>query len=83
MTIDEDGNPLICHPSLGLVFVVDADGVLKVRIMTALAGGKNLTDCTFGGPDGKMLFTMDSIEGNVQCVQWHCRGVPRSEDGKS
>ncbi|OGM46615.1 gluconolactonase precursor [Aspergillus bombycis] len=82
LAVDEEGNVFICHPSLGSVFVVDADGIPKARIVTAPGGGKNLTNCTFGGPDGKTLFITDSLKGNVQCVRWHCRGVPASRNVK-
>ncbi|BCR92892.1 SMP-30/gluconolactonase/LRE family protein [Aspergillus chevalieri] len=83
LAVDEEGNLFICHPSLGSVFVVDADGIPKARIATARGGGKNLTNCTFGGPDGKTLFITDSMEGNVQYVQWHCRGVPEAKMAKT
>ncbi|KAL4888038.1 hypothetical protein BDV59DRAFT_211552 [Aspergillus ambiguus] len=76
LAMDEEGNLFICHPSLGSVFVVDAEGIPKARIVTAPTGGKNLTNCTFGGADGKTLFITDSLKGYVQCVRWHCRGVP-------
>ncbi|GKZ68477.1 hypothetical protein AnigIFM60653_003408 [Aspergillus niger] len=75
LAVDEEGSLFICHPSLGCVFVVDREGVPKARIITAKDGGKNLTNCTFGGEDGRTLFITDSIEGNVQVVRWHCRGV--------
>ena len=83
LAVDEEGNLFICHPSLGSVFVVNSDGIPEARIVTAPGGGKNLTNCTFGGPDGKTLFITDSIEGNVQCVQWHCRGVPEAKVAKA
>lgn len=75
LAVDEEGNLFICHPSLGSIFVVDAEGVPKARIVTASGGGKNLTNCTFGGEDGKTLFITDSMMGNVQCVKWHCGGA--------
>lgn len=81
LTLDEEGNLFISHPSLGSVFVVDAHGVPKARIVSG--GGLNLTNCTFGGKDGKTLFITDSLEGNVQTVEWYCRGaakVLRSKD---
>ncbi|CEO59425.1 Putative Gluconolactonase [Penicillium brasilianum] len=77
LAIDEEGNLFICHPSLGSVFVVDADGVPKARIVTAPEGGKNLTNCTFGGDDGMTIFITDSMKGNIQCVRWHCKGAVR------
>ncbi|PYH29335.1 SMP-30/gluconolactonase/LRE family protein [Aspergillus neoniger CBS 115656] len=75
LAVDEEGSLFVCHPSLGCVFVVDREGVPKARIVTAKDGGKNLTNCTFGGEDGRTLFITDSLEGNVQVVRWHCRGV--------
>ena len=34
LAVDEEGSLFICHPSLGSVFVVDADGIPKARIVT-------------------------------------------------
>ncbi|KAH0335984.1 gluconolactonase, partial [Aureobasidium melanogenum] len=59
--LDEEGNVLICHPSLGSVFVVDKHGVPKARIVSG-SPGINLTNCTFGGPEGKTLYITDSLE---------------------
>jgi len=79
LAFDEEGNLFICHPSLGSVFVVDMEGVPKARIVSAEGGGKNLTNCTFGGEDGKTLFITDSMKGIVQSVRWHCRGAVRGK----
>ncbi|EAT90404.1 hypothetical protein SNOG_02192 [Parastagonospora nodorum SN15] len=74
LAVDEEGSLFICHPSLGSVFVVNADGTPKARIMSGTTG-VNLTNCCFGGPDGKRLFITDSLEGNVQYIDWHCKGA--------
>ena len=74
LALDEEGSLFICHPSLGSVFVVDSDGLPKARIVTGTKG-INLTNCCFGGPEGKTLFITDSLEGNIQTVEWHCRGA--------
>lgn len=74
LALDEEGSLLICHPSLGSVFVVDSDGIPKARIVTGTKG-INLTNCCFGGPEGKTLYITDSLEGNIQTVEWHCRGA--------
>jgi sugar lactone lactonase YvrE len=74
LAMDEEGNLFICHPSLGSVFVVNPDGTPKARIVSGTAG-VNLTNCCFGGKDGKTLFITDSLEGNVQYIEWHCRGA--------
>lgn len=74
LAIDEEGNLFVCHPSLGSVFVVDKHGIPKARIDSG-SKGINLTNCTFGGPEGKTLFITDSLLANVQRVEWHCRGA--------
>ncbi|KAF6813665.1 gluconolactonase [Colletotrichum plurivorum] len=74
LAVDEEGNLFICHPSLGSVFVVDSNGVPKARIVSG-TNGINLTNCCFGGPENKTLYITDSLEGNVQKVEWHCRGA--------
>lgn len=73
LAIDKEGSLFVCHPSLGSVFVVDKHGMPKARIESA--GGMNLTNCTFGGPEGKTLYITDSLKGNVQVVEWHCAGI--------
>ncbi|EUC49714.1 hypothetical protein COCMIDRAFT_83901 [Bipolaris oryzae ATCC 44560] len=74
LAMDEEGSLFVCHPSLGSIFVVNADGTPKARIVSGTEG-INLTNCCFGGKDGKTLFITDSLEGNVQCVEWHCKGA--------
>jgi sugar lactone lactonase YvrE len=53
---------------------VDRHGIPKARIVSGSAG-INLTNCTFGGREGKTLYITDSLEGNIQTVEWHCRGA--------
>jgi sugar lactone lactonase YvrE len=74
LAMDEEGNLFICHPSLGSIFVVDSNGVPKARIVSG-SDGINFTNCCFGGPENKTLYITDSLEGNIQTVQWHCRGA--------
>ncbi|KAK8049873.1 hypothetical protein PG994_011603 [Apiospora phragmitis] len=74
LALDEEGNLFTCHPSLGSVFVVDANGIPKARIASGTEG-INLTNCCFGGPEHKTLYITDSLEGNVQRVECHCRGA--------
>lgn len=74
LALDEEGNLFICHPSLGSVFVVDTHGVPKARIESGTRG-INLTNCCFGGHEHKTLYITDSLEGNIQKVEWHCRGA--------
>lgn len=74
LAMDEEGSLFVCHPSLGSVFVVNANGTPKARIVSG-TDGVNLTNCCFGGEDGKTLFITDSLKGNIQYVHWHCRGA--------
>lgn len=74
LAMDEEGSLFVCHPSLGSIFVVDSDGVPKAHIKSGTAG-INLTNCCFGGKDGRTLFITDSLEGCIQTVEWHCRGA--------
>lgn len=76
LAMDEEGNLFVCHPSLGSVFVVKPDGTPHTRIVSG-SEGVNLTNCCFGGREGRTLFITDSLEGNVQCVEWHCRGATK------
>ena len=71
---DEEGSLFVCHPGLGSTFVVDSDGIPKERIVSG-TDGVNLTNCYFGGPEGKTLFNTDSPEGNVQCLEWYCKSA--------
>jgi len=83
LVVDEEGSLFVCHPSLGSVFVVDKEGLPKARIVSGTEG-VNLTNCCFGGREGKTLFVTDSLEGCVQSVEWHCRGatgVPKVKSG--
>lgn len=74
LTLDEEGNLFICHPSLGSVFVVDQTGAPKARIISG-TDGLNLTNCCFGGPEHKTLYITDSLEGCIQKVEWCCKGA--------
>lgn len=77
LAVDEEGNVFVCHPSLGCVFVVDAQGLPRARVVSG-TDGVNLTNCCFGGPGNRTLYITDSMEGNVQKVEWHCRGATRA-----
>lgn len=74
LALDSEGNLFICHPSLGSVFVVNPDGTPRARIVSGTSG-INLTNCCFGGPEYRTLYITDSLEGNIQKVEWHCAGA--------
>lgn len=74
LAVDEEGSLFVCDPGLGSVLVLNANGTPKARIVSG-TDDINFTNCCFGGKDGKTLFITDSLEGNVQCVKWHCKGA--------
>ncbi|GAA6019811.1 hypothetical protein JCM10207_003705 [Rhodosporidiobolus poonsookiae] len=75
LTIDEEGNLFIAHPSLACVFVVDKHGIPKARIQS---GGERplVTNCIFGsGPnDRQRLYITNSLDGRIEYIDWHCKG---------
>ncbi len=81
LALDAEGNLFICHPSLGSIFVVDKNGIPKARIDSGTEG-VNLTNCCFGGPDNQTLYITDSLEGNIQTVEWHCPGALELQPSK-
>lgn len=60
LTLDEEENLFICHPSLGSVFVVDPSGLPKARIVSG-TNGVNLTNCCSRGPENKTLYITDIL----------------------
>ena len=71
---DEEGNVLICDPGLGRIFVLDKRGV-PVKQIKGPTEDAFLTNCTFGGPDGKTLYITSSLTGQVLKVEWRCKGA--------
>lgn len=73
MATDEEGNVFVAHSSLGVVFVHGANGEPLAKIETT--EGHGITNLTWGGPDGRMLYITESQRGIVLGVPWHCAGV--------
>lgn len=73
MTTDIEGNIFVAHSSLGVVFVHRANGEPFARIDSP--AGHGITNLSWGGNDGRMLYITESQEGVVLQVHWHCPGV--------
>jgi gluconolactonase len=73
MATDDEGNIFVAHSTLGTIFVHTKDGLPLARIL-ATSVGKGTTNLTWGGPDRKTLFIVESESGTVMTVQWHCSG---------
>ncbi|VUC30559.1 unnamed protein product [Clonostachys rosea] len=74
MATDEEGNIFVAHSTLGTIFVHDKRGMPKARITTQ-THGYGSTNMTWGGPDGKTLFVIESESGSILTMQWSCKGL--------
>lgn len=74
LAMDQEGNLFVCVPGLGRVFVVDRLGI-PLKSIQGPRPNAFITNCTFGGPEGKTLFMTDSINGLVLKVDWTCPGA--------
>lgn len=74
MAMDEEGNVFVAHSTLGTVFVHRKDGTPRARISVE-SSGKGSTNLTWGGPELKTLYIIESEAGSILTVDWHCKGV--------
>jgi sugar lactone lactonase YvrE len=70
--IDVEGNYYVCCTTDHCLRVIDRDG--KQIEVLAIDGPGLVTNCCFGGADGRSLFATDSIPGNI--LLW--TGLPHS-----
>lgn len=77
LTVDEEGNLFICHPSLLSIFVVTKHGIPLARIVPPVGHGTSVTNCIFGSTeeDSNRLYFTDSTVGRICYVDWHCKGT--------
>ncbi|PYH86682.1 calcium-dependent phosphotriesterase [Aspergillus uvarum CBS 121591] len=80
MAMDVVGNIFVVHSTLGVVFVHRPDGEIGWRIRWDAGAGKKMTNLTFGGPEGKTLFLVESETGTVLVVEWFWKGVLGGDD---
>lgn len=63
MAADVDDNILIYHVGFGAIWMFAADGAPIYRINSC--AGPAITNCAFGGPDGRTLYITESSSGHV------------------
>lgn len=75
LAIDDQNNLAICHVGLGSVWLFNAYGEPVSRIRAP--EGRAVTNCAFGGPDGKTLYITESSTGSVLTVSMPHPGQPK------
>ncbi|KAL1844880.1 hypothetical protein VTK73DRAFT_1626 [Phialemonium thermophilum] len=73
LALDVEGNLFVAHSTLGCVFVHRPNGLPLARIQSP--AGHGTTNLTWGGPDLKTLYIVESQSGSILTVPWHCPGV--------
>uniref|UniRef100_UPI003B521D23 SMP-30/gluconolactonase/LRE family protein n=1 Tax=Roseovarius indicus TaxID=540747 RepID=UPI003B521D23 len=63
MALDAEGGFVSCQPGLGRVYWFDRDGDLRGVVQSST--GRVVTNCCFGGNDGKTLFITEADTGNI------------------
>ena len=66
LAIDADGNLVVCHCGLGIVWVFSPLGIPLYRIHTPT--GLDATAACYGGKDNKTLFITESSTGSILTV---------------
>lgn len=72
VALDEDGNVVVAHPTLGGVWVYSRIGLPLHFIATA--AGEMTTNIAFGGPDNKTLFVTESKTGSILAARMDVPG---------
>lgn len=63
LAMDEAGNLAVCHPGLGVVWLFSDLGEPVARIQSC--AGPMVTNCAFGGSEGRTLFITESETGCI------------------
>ncbi|MGI2295065.1 SMP-30/gluconolactonase/LRE family protein [Paenibacillus sp. GXUN7292] len=71
MRCDTEGNLYVTRYGKGTVAKLSPDGKELGEIMLK---GKNVTNLTFGGPDGRTCYVTVADTGNIQCFEVDCPG---------
>ncbi|MSR58129.1 MAG: hypothetical protein EXS05_10685 [Planctomycetaceae bacterium] len=74
IAFDAEGNLLVALCGGGTLEVVSPQGKITASIPT---GGKNTTNCVFGGPDFQTLFVTDDDQQAVLSTRWGVSGQTR------
>ncbi|MFL9900833.1 SMP-30/gluconolactonase/LRE family protein [Paraburkholderia fungorum] len=73
LAMDEAGNLLIAHVSLGSIFVANADGEFTHRIVSR--AGRATSNVAFGGPDRRRVVVTESASGSLLSFDWTTPGI--------
>ena len=63
LALDEDGNVLVTHPGHGIIWVFSKRGIPLYQVQSC--AGDSTTNLTFGGPDRRTLYIVDSRANNI------------------
>jgi gluconolactonase len=74
VALDEDGDVVVAHPTLGAVWVFSRIGLPLHYIRTC--AGEMTTNIAFGGPDNKTLFITESRTGSILTARLPTAGRP-------
>ena len=74
VALDDDGNVVVAHPTLGAVWVFSRIGLPLHYIRTC--AGPMTTNIAFGGADNKTLFITESHTGSILSVRLPTAGRP-------
>ena len=72
VALDDDGNVVVAHPTLGGVWVYSRIGLPLHFIATS--AGEMTTNIAFGGTDNKTLFVTESKTGSILCARLSTAG---------
>ncbi len=72
LALDEDGNVVVTHPGLGLVWVFSKRGEPLYQLKSC--GGEMTTNVAYGGEDRKTLYITDSARGGILAAQMPVAG---------
>ena len=72
MAMDEHGNLVVAHASLGAAIVLDADGEPVSRI--ASCRGRTTTNVAFGGANRQSIYITESATGTILKADWSVPG---------
>ena len=63
LALDEEGNVVVTHPGLGIVWLFSKRGVPLYQVNSC--AGEMTTNVAYGGEDRKTLYIVDSAKGNI------------------
>lgn len=78
LAVDAEGNLVVCHCGLGVVWVFSPLGEPLWRIRSPL--GLDVTAACYGGPENRTLYITESESGSILSVEMPVPGAPLFSD---